>query len=107
MKLLFEIVRDAGNLWLHVSNLPQCSEPSEYRGIPRSTIVGQFVDHEYGRLCFLRDRCVREIQQRQPADDEERDRILSVRILHGIECSGRIDTRDDPGLLIEALKAWG
>ena len=58
-------------------------------------------------MAFLRDRCAAEIAQRVPSDDAERDEILCVRIAHQMHCNGMIDPRDAPGLLIEALKAWG
>ena len=107
MAFIYKIARDTANLWRHVTNMPRCNEPSELAGIPRSTTLGLFADFECERLGFLSDRCVQELSRRQPADDEERDHILCTQILHEIECSGRIDRRDAPTLLIEALKAWG
>ncbi|MBB2964338.1 hypothetical protein [Methylobacterium sp. R2-1] len=107
MAFIYKIARDTADFWRHVANMPRCNEPSEWAGIPRPTTLGRFADFECERLGFLSDRCVQELSRRKPADDDERDHILCTQILHEIECSGRIDRRDAPTLLIEALKAWG
>lgn len=105
--LLYKIARDTANLWLHVTNMPRCEEPSERQGVSKATGLGHFADFECQRLNFLSDRCVQELTRRKPANHEERDYILCTQILHEIECNGSIDRRDVPTLLIEALKAWG
>ena len=103
---LHQVVKQLDIYLGHMSNMPLCTEP-DARGIPTLTPVGRFIDAEEARITFLRDRCVREIAQRIPQTDEERDEILSVRISHALDCGFRIDARDDPGILFEALKAWG
>jgi len=103
---LYELVSDASRYWLRVTNMPWCIKHGS-REIPEATVLGHFASFEEERLAFLQDRCVRELRQRQPADDDERDHILSTRILHEIGCAGQIDTSEEPTLLIDALKAWG
>ena len=102
---LHDVARHAGTYWGNVGNMPLCNG----FGADGSSLtsVGWFVEGEEQRLSFLRDRCVVEIAQRVPADDAERDVILCVRIAHEFDCNGRIDRREAPSLLIEALKAWG
>lgn len=107
MAFIYKIARENADLWRHVTNMPLCHEPSEMVGVSRSTTLGLFADFECERLGYLSDRCVQELSRRKPADDKERDRILCIQILHEIECNGRVDRRDAPTLLIEALKAWG
>jgi sulfur relay (sulfurtransferase) DsrF/TusC family protein len=85
--------------------MPWCESGS--RVIAGTTMLGYFASFEEERLAFLRDGCMQELRQRQPADDDERDRILSTRILHEIDAAGRIGSSEEPTLLIDALKAWG
>ena len=103
---LYEIVKQL-NLYLgHLGNMPLCTEP-DARGIPTLTPVGRFIEAEENRMAFLRDRCVVEIARRVPNTEQERDEILGARISHALDCGHRIEADDEPGLLIEALKAWG
>ena len=103
---LYEVVRQVGAYWGHLSNMPLCQK-SGVDGLPDLTNVGWFIEAEENRLAFFRDRCVAEIAARSPTNDQERDVMLSVRIAHELDCSSRIDRLDAPTLLIEALKAWG
>lgn len=103
---LYELVSDASRHWLRVTNMPWCAKHGP-QDILEATVLGHFASFEEERLAFLQDQCVRELRQRQPADDSERDHILSTRILHEIGCSGQIDRSEEPALLIDALKAWG
>jgi hypothetical protein len=103
---LHEVVKQLDIYLGHMSNMPLCTEPDE-RGVPVLTPVGRFIDFEELRITFLRDRCVREIAQRIPQTEEERDGILAARIAHALDCGHRVDRQDEPDLLLEALKAWG
>lgn len=103
---LYEVTKQADEYWGQIGNTPLCSHPDGH-GFTELTNLGRFAEIEENRMAFLRDRCVAEISRRVPADDAERDEILCVRIAHEMDCSGRIDRRDAPDLLLEALKAWG
>ena len=103
---LFEITRAADEYWGQIGNTPLCGK-DDHQGFLVLTNLGRFAEIEEHRMAFLRDRCVVEISRRVPADDAERDEILCVRIAHEMDCNGRIDRLDAPGLLVEALKAWG
>ena len=103
---LYKLTKQADEYWGQIGSLPICGEVGS-SGFTELTILGRFAETEEHRMAFLRDRCVAEIAQRVPANDEERDEILCVRIAHEMDCNGRIDRMDAPGLLVEALKAWG
>ena len=103
---LFEITRAADEYWGQIGNTPLCGKDDD-QGFLVLTNLGRFAEIEEHRMAFLRDRFVAEISRRVPADDDVRDEILCVRIAHEMDCNGRIDLRDAPGLLVEALKAWG
>lgn len=101
---LYEITRQADSFWGHIGNMPLCQSSD---GSSRLSNIGWFVEGESQRFSFLRDSCVAEITRRVPANKAEHDEILSVRIMHEIDCNGRVDRLDAPDLLLEALKAWG
>lgn len=103
---LHAISKSAHDHWDHVGDRTFCTASND-GPYPSLTPVGWFVRFEEDRMAFLRDRCVRELEARVPVDDDERDAILEVRITHELDCNGKIDSQDAPGLLIEALKAWG
>ena len=103
---LYEITKHADEYWGQVGSMPLCGQAND-DGPTSLTNLGWFVELEESRMGLLRDRCVAEIARRVPADDAEQNQILCVRIAHEMDCNGLINRQDVPGLLIEALKAWG
>ncbi|WP_156394093.1 hypothetical protein [Methylobacterium sp. Leaf94] len=103
---LYELTRQTDEYWGQIGSMPLCSN-EDGQGFSVLTNLGRFAEIEEHRMAFLRDKCVAEISRRVPANDAERDEILCVRIMHEIDCNGRVDRLDAPTLLVEALKAWG
>lgn len=82
-----------------------CCRPYFSPEPPRtSTAAGVLAVIEADRAGWIRDRIAQEVRSRAPADGGERDRILSIRIRHEIECEDRIRDR---ALLSEITEAWG
>ncbi|MCJ2081208.1 hypothetical protein [Methylobacterium sp. J-090] len=100
---LYETTRQIGDYLSHTTNMPLCVH--RHAGDhPVASPIGWFLDFEKERMAFFRDRCVAEIHRRQPQSEDERDEALVARLAHEMDCNGRIA---EPGLLLEALKAWG
>lgn len=100
---LYEITRQIGDHLSLTTNMPLCTH-RDADGSLATSPLGWFLNFETERLAFLRDRCVAELERRQPHNGDEHDEILGTRLAHELDCSGRIA---EPGLLLEALKAWG
>lgn len=100
---LYEITRQISDHLSLTTNMPLCTH-RDANGYLAASPLGWFLNFETERLAFLRDRCVAELERRQPQNEDEHDEILGARLAHELDCSGRIA---EPGLLLEALKAWG
>lgn len=97
---LSEAARMISDMWMHFSNAPYCYTDADRTARP----VWAAYDFECSRIGFLRDRCIHELEGRIPQDGWERDEILCARLKHELECN---DSIAEPGLLVEAVKAWG
>ncbi|MCJ2044421.1 hypothetical protein MKK58_07720 [Methylobacterium sp. J-078] len=107
LSALYERVGAVRELWNGAMCLPGAVARRHSNGCVTLSPLGRLADFEDSRLSFLRDRIVDEAARRSPANEYDRDNLLSLRIQHEIACNGRIDRRDAPDLLLEALKAWG
>lgn len=99
---LSEACRMVADIWMNLGNSPYCY--SEKKGSEAERSIWHTYAFESDRVGHLRDRCIAELENRAPADRWERDEILRARIWHELECNNSVA---EPGLLVEAMKAWG
>lgn len=101
---LYETAGAVRELWNGAMCLPVSVAGRHSNGCVTLSPLGRLADFEDSRLSFLRDRIVDEAAGRSPANNHDRDNILSLRIQQEIACEGRIA---DAALLADIAKTWG
>ncbi|MCJ2137272.1 hypothetical protein MKK69_25045 [Methylobacterium sp. J-026] len=101
---LFESFVKAADDWLSLDGEPWLEEsPNSSFRVPNA--AGRLIDREQNRAAWIRDRIAKEMQERTPLTDTERNRRLEALIRYELLCEGGL--HNAPELRAEIAKAWG